>query len=285
LLLLWHYLPLPDTLLMERYTPYLLVLLLLLLLIGVAMVFVRRRQAAQGQGAGRGRKGQSDDLDTVAAWEPTATRIMTGPEREAFHTLRAALPEHMILAQVQLARFIKVPTRNSYSEWMRRAGNQCADLVICDATSQVVAVVEIRQPFERHKERAHKRYARMDRVLEAAKIPVHVWLDNALPGPAVARETILGAAVVFTTKSGATLVDTSARAMAPPLPTSPDLQGLAVHETPLPLDFDLDQPAEAAPLPVPETHEEDDGEVSRRMSTWFESAQSGGMPLDPTPRR
>lgn len=272
---------------MDRYTPYLLVLLSLLLLIGGGLMLMRRRQAAQGLDSGRGRKkGQGDDLDTVTGWEPTSARIMTAPEREAFHTLRAALPEHMILAQVQLARFIKVPTRNSYSEWMRRVGNLCADLVICDATSQVVAVVEVRQPFERHKERAHKRYARMDRVLEAAKIPVHVWLDNALPGPAVARETILGAAVVFTTKSGATLVDTSARAMAPPLPGAPALQGLAVHEAPLPIDFDLDQPAQPDErLPVPEAQEEDSDEVSRRMSTWFESAQSGGMPLDSTPRR
>jgi Protein of unknown function (DUF2726) len=284
---------------MERLTPYLLVLALLLLLLWGVMVLVRRRQG-QG-GAGRGRKGKGDELDTVAGWEPSTVRVLSVPEREAFHTLRTALPEHMILAQVPLARFMKVPTRNSYSEWLRRVGSLCADLVICDATAQVVAVVEVRQPFGKDKERNQKRHARMDRVLEAAKIPVHVWLDNALPGPAVARETILGAAVVFTTKSGATLVDTASRAKAPPLPTTggprvpTGVPGLAVNEGPV-VDFDLGEVGTEPPLPVADVTmpmavqeaEEESDEVSRRMSTWFESAQpphSGKMPLDGTPRR
>jgi hypothetical protein len=250
---------------METFAPYLLALLLVLVLLVGLTVALRRRQQNRQLDHGRGKQAKAEDLDTVTSWEPTATRVLTGPEREAYHTLHRALPEHMILAQVPLARFLKVPTRNSYAEWMRRVGSLCADLVICDATSQVVAVVEVRQPLGRAKERAQKRQARMDRVLAAANIPVHVWLDGALPGPAVARETILGAAVVFMTKSGATLVDTSARAKAPPLPGA--LDGLAVHETPV--DFDLDQMSDK------------DAPASRRMSTWFESAHSSASaPLD-----
>jgi hypothetical protein len=280
-----------DVSMMERLTPYLLVLALLLMLLWGVVVLIRRRRA-HGGAVSRGRASKSQDLDTVAGWEPTAARLLSVPEREAYHTLRSALPEHMVLAQVPLARFLKVPTRNSYSEWMRRVGSLCADLVICDATAQVVAVVEVRQPFGSDKERNLKRHARMDRVLDAAKIPVHVWLDNALPGPAVARETILGAAVVFTTKSGATLVDTASRAKAPPLPTTgaPAMPGLAVSEA-APVDFDLDVPDADAPLPIAEVTmpmemheleaaEDERDEVSRRMSTWFESAQSGKMPLD-----
>lgn len=254
---------------LELLAPYLPVLMLfLVLMIGLAVLW-RRRQQARRLHHGRGKQAQAEELDTVTSWEPTATRVLSTPEREAYHTLRRALPEHMILAQVPLARFLKVPTRNSYAEWMRRVGALCADLVICDSQSQVVAVVEVRQPMGRAKERAQRRHDRMDRVLAAANIPVHVWLDGALPGPAVARETILGAAVVFTTKSGATLVDTSARAKAPPLPGGGrGLDGLAVNETPV--DFDLDQTAD------------EDGPASRRMSMWFESAQpsSGAMPLD-----
>lgn len=268
---------------MERYTPYLLVICLSLLLLGGLLVLIMRRRKGGSvlSSSKRGRQATNEELDTVAAWEPTATKVLSGPEREAYHTLRAALPEHMILAQIPLARFLKVPTRNSYSEWMRRVGGLCADFVICDATSQVVAVVEVREPFGRDKERTQKRFARMDRVLEAAKIPVHVWLDNALPGPAVARETVLGSAVVFTTKSGATLVDTSARAMAPPMPVTIALPGLSVNESPH-VDFDLSAPHSDLPdIAGVESGEE----VSQRMSTWFESAQSGRMPLDPTPRR
>jgi Protein of unknown function (DUF2726) len=251
---------------MERFAPYLLALLLLMVLLLGVMALLKRRRQSQRMSHARSKQAKTEDLDTVAAWEPKPVRILSAPEREAYHTLRRALPEHMVLAQVPLARFLKVPTRNSYAEWMRRVGSLCADLVICDANAQVVAVVEVRQPLGRAKDRAVKRQTRMDRVLAAADIPVHVWLEGALPGPAVARETILGSAVVFTTKSGATLVDTSAQAKAPPLPAGlPGLEGLAVHETPV--DFDLDDGL-------------DDGPASRRMSTWFESAHSGAVPLD-----
>jgi len=98
----------------------------------------------------------------------------------------------------------------------------------------------------------------MDKVLSAANIPVHVWLDGALPGPAVARETVLGGSVVFTTKSGATLVDTSA------LERSRGAAGAGGGQ--VEVDLDVDDSA--------------GGDASRRMSTWFESAQSGNVPLD-----
>jgi hypothetical protein len=104
---------------------------------------------------GRKASDNKEALDTLADWEPIATRVLTTGEREAYHVLRKALPEHMILAQVPVARFIKVPTDNPYSEWLRRVGSLCADLVVCDMASQVVAVVEIRQPMSREKERSH----------------------------------------------------------------------------------------------------------------------------------
>src|SRR5690606_28717295 len=196
---------------------------------------------------GRNKQAQTEDLDTVTSWEPTATRVLSTPEREAYQTLRRALPEHMILGQVALSRFIKVPTRNSYVEWMRRVGSLSADLLVCDANAQVVAVVEIRQPAGREKERTQRRQARMDRVLEAAGIPVHVWLDGALPGPAVARETILGGPMVFMTKSGATLVDTAGRAKASPLRQGSSLEGLAVHEGLDEVDLEIGSPPETRP--------------------------------------
>ncbi|HIV70862.1 MAG TPA: DUF2726 domain-containing protein [Candidatus Aquabacterium excrementipullorum] len=240
--------------------------LLLLLLAGGGVLLWRRRQGAGLSGGQRGgsRQAQAEELDTVASWEPSATRLLAGPEREAYQTLRRALPEHMILAQVPLARFIKVPTRNSYAEWMRRVGGLCADIVVCDATSQVIAVVEVRNPIGRDKERAQRRQARMDRVLEAAGIPVHVWLEGALPGPAVARETVLGGPMVFMTKSGATLVDTAVRAKVPPPGSGASMEGLAVQEG---VDVDVDLGA--------------DTEGPRPVSTWFESEHSGAAPLGP----
>ena len=76
---------------------------------------------------------RADDLDTVAAGRPKATRVLTGGERAGLRDrCVSALPEYMILAQVPLARFIRVPTRHSYAEWLTRVGHLCADLVVCD---------------------------------------------------------------------------------------------------------------------------------------------------------
>ena len=61
----------------------------------------------------------SDRIDTLIGWPPEATRILRTPERLAYSTLKLALPGYMILAQVPLARFLNVPKRNSYAEWMR----------------------------------------------------------------------------------------------------------------------------------------------------------------------
>ena len=165
-------------------TDWLLVLLAAAAMALVALAVLRRRSSPSRQ---------SDErrLDTVAAWPPAATRILTSAERQAYATLERALPGYMILAQVPLARFIKVPTRNSYTEWLRRMGTQCADLVVCDMASEVLAVVNVQPPAGAESERSRKRLHRMARVLKAAGIPMHVWTDNALPSPEAAREMVM----------------------------------------------------------------------------------------------
>ena len=130
-------------------------------------------------------------LDTLAGWPPEPTRILRSSERLAFSTLKLALPGYLILAQVPLARFLSVPKRNSYAEWMRRLGNQCVDFVICDVTSQVVAVVEVRPPIDQLDDKVRVRLDRVSRALKAAKIPLHVWNEERLPSIEAAREKLL----------------------------------------------------------------------------------------------
>jgi hypothetical protein len=146
---------------------------------------------ARRQGTSQRSEAPEDRLDTLAAWPPEPTRILRSQERLAFSTLKLALPGYMILAQVPIARFINVPKRNSYAEWMRRLGSQCVDFVICDVTSQVVAVVEIRPPVEQLGDKLQVRLDRLARVLKSANIPIHVWNEERLPTIEAAREKIL----------------------------------------------------------------------------------------------
>ena len=143
------------------------------------------------QGASDRAEQPAERLDTLAGWPPEPTRVLRSSERLAFSTLKLALPGYMILAQVPIARFVSVSKRNSYAEWMRRLGSQCVDFVICDVTSQVVAVVEVRPPLDQLDERVRARFDRVTRTLKAANIVVHVWNEEKLPTIEAARERIL----------------------------------------------------------------------------------------------
>ncbi len=146
---------------------------------------------ARRQGPSTRPDAPAERLDTLVGWPPEPTRILRSSERLAFSTLKLALPGYLILAQVPLARFLSVPKRNSYAEWMRRLGNQCVDFVVCDVTSQVIAVVEVRPPVDQLDENVRVRLERVARALKAAKIPLHVWNEEKLPSIEAARDKLL----------------------------------------------------------------------------------------------
>ena len=153
----------------------------------LAWLWIRRR----GSEAEVEANAPSERIDTLTGWPPQATRVLTSRERVAFSTLVRALPEYMVLAQVPMARFLSVPKRHSYADWLRRVGYQCVDFAVCDMAAQVIAVVELQDEKAQPSERARKRTARMSRSLQAANIPLLVWRNDALPSTAAARAAIL----------------------------------------------------------------------------------------------
>jgi len=234
----------------------------LAVLVGLVWVWMKQR-APREEPSRRGKAKAAEGLDTLMSWHPQATRIMTASERKAYAALRGGLPDHIILAQVPLARFLKVPTRHSYSEWLRRVGVMCADLVVCDGVSQVIAVVDIRAPESQENDRAKQRHARMDRVLKAAEIPLHVWREDALPNAIGARNAILKMPVDMPFSPA----PAPAAAMGTP-PTRPPVGTMPVREP--------------AAVMV-----EDDGLEQRDppSSTWFDELDSAPAPLAPMPPR
>ena len=161
----------------------------LVIVLLLAWLWLRQRGSGSTGSTSRKAEKAAERIDTIIGWPPQATRVLSTQERLAFGTLVRALPEYMVLAQVPLSRFINVPKRNSYADWLRRIGYQSVDFVICDMSAQVVAVIELQPPQQ--SERAHKRMTRLKRTLEAAQLPLHVWRENALPSVEVAREALL----------------------------------------------------------------------------------------------
>ena len=222
----------------------------------IAYLFVRGRQQRVDPEAGGPRR-TKDDVDTLAAWPPEVTRLLTTGERSTHEVLAKALPECMIFAQVPLARFVKVPRRHSYAEWLTRVGHLCADFIICDRASLVIGAVLLQTI--RDSERSDRRRARMTRVLKAAGVKVFAWREEALPTPQAAREQILSRTGV-----------PEAAAPAGPVPARPQRSGSA-----------------PVPIPLPEVLAMDDHSPRQEPppSTWFDDLDSGRVPLDPARRQ
>ena len=146
-----------------------------------------RLRGRASAGRTRTRRG-GEALDTVAAWPPEAARVINRHERQALELLLTAAPGRLVLAQVPLSRFLRVPARHSYADWLQRVGSLNADLLLCDADGRVRLVVDIRAaqetPSSRH------RHERLARVLRAAGIHVCIWREGALPGLAAMRAEI-----------------------------------------------------------------------------------------------
>jgi hypothetical protein len=147
----------------------------------LSLVAVRLRQRG-----GRSRRSpRQDALDTVASWPPEAARVLTATENQAFDLLKRAMPGFLVLAQVPLSRFLRVPARQSHAEWMHRVGSLSADLLVCNGGSRVLAVIDIRPADQT--ERSRRRHERMARVLKAAGIEVQVWSEDRLPSASEVR--------------------------------------------------------------------------------------------------
>jgi hypothetical protein len=233
-----------------------------LALAAVVVVLLVLRFVARSRERAEHLRPQRDALDTVMAWRPEVTRVLTQHERQAWRTLVQAFPEHVILAQVPLQRFLKVPKRHSYGEWLHRVGRLTADLLVCDAATQVLAVVEVHSP--RDSDRSKQRHDRLSRVLKEAGVRLVVWIENAIPPVDTARATVLPLPPV-------------AEGAAPSRPAQP---------TPMPTPA-ASRPA-SAPLPVPEAEEVhlDTRPMSEPTpSTWFDDFDSSPTPLDPPRRR
>ena len=205
-----------------------------LLLLALLAVRLRMRQNAR-RGLAR------ESLDTVASWPPEAARVLTIAERQAYELLRRALPGYLVLAQVPLSRFIRVPARHSYVDWLQRVGSLSADLLLCDAGSRVLAVIDIRSPEE--SERSRRRHERMTRVLRKAGIHVLTWREDALPTPGEVRHAMT--VVVGGPAAVAKAAATSSRPMS--LIPVPDISEVLAEGDRAAFDAQLDPSMEPVP--------------------------------------
>lgn len=124
-------------------------------------------------------------------WPLYKKKPLTQPEQVLYHRLAGALPGHIVLAQVQLSRFLGVKRGHNYTAWNNRINRLSADFVICDRDASVVAVIELDDASHQRPGRP-ERDAKKDAALAGAGIRVIRWHVKDMPNAESIRAEFAG---------------------------------------------------------------------------------------------
>ena len=153
--------------------------IVLLLVIVVAVVVVLAFLKAKAQG------GVGDEV-----WPFYAKKPLSQPEQVLYFRLIQALPEHIILAQVQLSRLLGVKKGNNYQAWSNRINRMSADFVVCNKDSSIVAVIELDDATHQREDR-QAADAKRDKALGSADVRIVRWQAKTLPDIATIHASFL----------------------------------------------------------------------------------------------
>ena len=124
-----------------------------------------------------------------ASWPFDAKNPLSEPEQVLYFRLVQALPEHIILAQVQLSCLLTVKKNHDARAWINRIKGMSAGFVVCNKDFSIVAVIELDDDAVASKDRiaadANKVLA-----LEAADIRIICWQAKSLPDIALIQSSL-----------------------------------------------------------------------------------------------
>jgi very-short-patch-repair endonuclease len=113
-------------------------------------------------------------------WPFYAKKPLTQPEQILYHRLVKALPEHIVLAQVQVSRVLGVKKGFKFHEWNNRINRLTHDFVVCSKDSTVVAAIELDDKSHDAEDRGETD-KRKDKATAAAGIRIVRWNVKAIP--------------------------------------------------------------------------------------------------------
>jgi NOL1/NOP2/fmu family ribosome biogenesis protein len=119
-------------------------------------------------------------------WPFYAKKPLTQPEQVLYWRLVKALPEHIVLAQVQCSRVLGVKRGFKFNEWNNRINRLSYDFVICKKDGSVVAAIELDDKSHESSRRAETD-AKKQRATEAAGVLLVRWNVAKMPDEAVIR--------------------------------------------------------------------------------------------------
>lgn len=171
-----------------------MVILLLIVLIVAGVVgslFWIKKQARIKQELNDAALKGVDPDPSDESWPFDARVVMSDLQRTMYARMCQALPDYTVLAQVRLTRIVRVRREDRRAFWQNRIAQENADFVVCDAESNVVAVIEL---DERPAQDAKKSSldGPMERALRAAGLPFLRWSAAELPDESTVQSAIAG---------------------------------------------------------------------------------------------
>lgn len=151
----------------------------LLLIAVVAVIIVLLVLKAKSQ------RGTGDE-----AWPFYAKKPLSQPEQVLYFRLVQALPQQIILAQVQLSRLLGVKKGNNYQAWYNRINRMSADFVVCNKDSSIAAVIELDDATHQRKDRQIAD-AKKDKALASAGVRMVRWQAKTIPDIAAIQSVFL----------------------------------------------------------------------------------------------
>lgn len=134
-------------------------------------------------------RARSSDATSTGRWPFSLRRPLTEPEQILYFRLCQALPDHMVLAQVGMSRFLSVRRGHNARAWYNRINRMSVDFLVCTKDASVVAAVELDDASHQHPDRVSAD-TKKELALKAAGVRLLRWNVSALPDEAAIQRSI-----------------------------------------------------------------------------------------------
>jgi Protein of unknown function (DUF2726) len=157
----------------------LFVIVLVLAAAIVLLLYLKKQGLLAGKGTG--------------PWPFYVKKPLTQPEQVLYHRLVKALPDHIVLAQVQVSRVLGVKKGSNFNEWNNRINRLSYDFVVCGKDSTVLAAIELDDKSHESNRRSSTD-EKKNRATADAGLRLIRWNVKALPDESEIQAQLRGAA-------------------------------------------------------------------------------------------
>lgn len=123
-------------------------------------------------------------------WPFYVKRPLSQPEQVLYHRMIRALPEHIVLAQVQVSRVLGVKKGANFHEWNNRINRLSYDFLVCSKDSTVIAAIELDDKTHELSNRASTD-EKKNRASADAGLRLIRWHVRSLPSEELIRQELL----------------------------------------------------------------------------------------------